>query len=67
MPTVHTNSRWVDTDVYDLDVYDRCTLECAVRSLARHINHWMEEGKEDKAEPYIRGKDRIKKHLLEKW
>lgn len=63
MPTVHTNSRWVDTSVYDLDVYDTYTLECAIRSLAWHINFWRERDKPEKAEPYIQGKARIKKYL----
>ena len=63
MPEVHVNSRWVNTDAYDLDVYDRHTLREAVKSLARHINYWMERDKPDKAQPYIEGKLRIKKHL----
>ena len=63
MPTVHVNSRWVDTSVYDLDVYDKHTLREAIQSLAWHINFWMARDKPDKAQPYIEGKQRIKKYL----
>lgn len=63
MPEVHVNSRWVDTSVYDLDVYDRYTLECAICSLAWHINQWVKRGKPDKARPYIEAKNRIKLHI----
>lgn len=60
---VHVNSKWVESDVHDLDVYDYATLSAAVRSLAGHINNWMEQGKPEKAEPYIQFKNRIKRHL----
>lgn len=60
---VHVNSRYVESNVYDLDVYDYVTLSAAVRSLAGHSNSWMEQGKPEKAEPYIQFKNRIKRHL----
>lgn len=60
---VHVNSRYVASDKYDLDVYDRYTLDCAVRSLAGQINMWMEMGKPEKAQPYVEFKERIKRHL----
>ena len=60
---VHVNSRYVWSDKYDLDVYDRYTLECAVRSLAGQINQWMEMGKPENATPYVEFKERIKRHL----
>lgn len=63
MPKVHVNSRWVDTSVYDLDVYDRHTLECAIYSLAWHINTWINTDEPEKAQPYVEAKNRIKKHL----
>ena len=63
MPVVHVNSRRVDSEVYDLDVYDRHTLECAIRALASQVNIWYEMGKPEKAQPYTEGKLRIKKHL----
>lgn len=63
MPVVHVNSRYVDTDTYDLDVYDSYTLSKAIQSLAQHINTWVELGQPEKAQPYIIGKNRIKHHL----
>jgi hypothetical protein len=62
---VHVNSRYVDSNKHDLDVYDSYTLQCAIQSLARDINGWMEMGKPEKAQPYLDFKNRIKKHLLE--
>lgn len=63
MPTVHVNSRYVDTDTPDLDVYDYFTLERAIQSLAGHSNEWILQGKPEMAQPYIDGKNRIKRHL----
>ena len=60
---VHVNSKYVESNVYDLDVYDFVTLSRAVQSLAGHANSWMEQGKPEKAEPYIQFKNRIKRHL----
>ena len=61
--SVHVNSRYVDSNKHDLDVYDSYTLQRAIQSLAWHINFWMDEGKPEKAQPYIDFKNRIKKHL----
>jgi hypothetical protein len=63
---VHVNSRYVESNKHDLDVYDSYTLQCAIQSLARHINGWMEMGKPEMAQPYLDFKNRIKQHLLEK-
>jgi hypothetical protein len=60
---VHVNSRYVESHVHDLDVYDRYTLQRAVQSLAGHINYYMAEGKPEKAAPYTAFKERIKRHL----
>jgi len=63
---VHVNSRYVDNNKHDLDVYDSYTLRCAIQSLAWHINQWMEMGEPEKAQPYLDFKNRINKHLSEK-
>lgn len=63
MISVHVNSRYVDSDKYDLDVYDRYTLECAIMSLARNVNLYMAEGRPEEAQPYLDFKNRIKRHL----
>jgi hypothetical protein len=63
MPVIHVNSRYIDTDTHDLDVYDFYSLNRAITSLADHINFWMGEGKPEMAQPYIDGKNRIKRHL----
>jgi len=60
---VHVNSKYVSSDVYDLDVYDYYTLERAVMHCAGHINEWMELGKPEMAQPYVDFKARIKAHL----
>jgi len=60
---VHINDIYVDSDTYDLDVYDRYTLERAIQSLARSVNFWLKRDKPEKAEPYIKFKNRIKAHL----
>ena len=61
--SVHVNSRYVDSTVYDLDVYDTYTLQRAVMALASQINFWMKEGEPDMAEPYVLFKERIKRHI----
>ena len=60
---VHVNSRYVESNVHDLDVYDTYTLQRAVQSLAGHINNRMAEGKPEEAAPYVAFKERIKRHL----
>ena len=60
---VHVNSRYVDSEVHDLDVYDSFTLDWAIRSLAGHVNYWHKEGQPEKAEPYVKFKNRIKAHM----
>lgn len=62
---VHVNSRYVESNKHDLDVYDSYTLQCAIQSLARRINSWMDLGEPEKAQPYLDFKNRIKKHLSE--
>lgn len=61
--SVHVNSRYVDSDKYDLDVYDRYTLERAIMSLANSINYYMSRGRVEEAQPYLDFKNRIKNHL----
>ena len=60
---VHVNSKYVESSVHDLDVYDYTTLSRAVQSLAGHANMWVKMGKPEKAEPYTQFKNRIKRHL----
>lgn len=60
---VHVNRRYVQSDVYDLDVYDATTLDFAVLSCAGHINFWVGQNRPDKARPYVAFKDRIEAHL----
>lgn len=61
--SVHVNNKYVDSNVYDLDVYDAYTLQRAVMSCASMINFWMKEGRPLKAAPYEAFKKRIKQHL----
>jgi hypothetical protein len=60
---VHVNNCYVESHVHDLDVYDRYTLQRAVRLLAGRINYYMAEGTPEKAAPYAAFKERIKRHL----
>jgi hypothetical protein len=61
--TLHVNSRYVESDTPDLDVYDRPTLERAVQSLAENVNFWLKRDDPEKAEPHVKFKNRIKLHL----
>jgi len=63
MPCVHVNSRYVESDVPDLDVYDRYTLEWAVRSFASLYNGAVDRNAKDEAAEYRAAKERIKSHL----
>ena len=60
---VHIENAYIESDTYDLDVYDRHTLERAIRSLAGSVNFWIKRGKPEEAEPYVKFKNRIKTHL----
>jgi hypothetical protein len=62
---VHVNSRYVQSDVRDLDVFDRYTLECAVRSCAGQANTLLDLGLNKEALLYVAFKNRIKDHLKE--
>lgn len=60
---VHVNSRYVESNVEDLDVYDYATLSRAVQHLAAHAEDWRKMNRPDMAAPYTAFKERIKKHI----
>lgn len=61
--SVHINNKYISSNTYDLDVFDRYTLHRAIESLAYKINFWIKRDRPDRAKPYIEFKTRIKAHL----
>ena len=60
---LHINSRYVSSDTYDLDAYDRYTLERTIMACAEQINFKVQRGDTEAANSYAEFKSRIKTHL----